>query len=466
MDWTEKYRPRRLADIIGNQSAVRELFDWASDWTPEKKPVLLYGKPGIGKTSTAYALAHDLGWEIIELNASDQRTKGAIERIAGSSSTTASLSGSSRRLILLDEADNLEGNADRGGAKAIVDVIRRSKQPIILTANDAYGVAQDIRRLCSEIQFKAIPARSLAPHLKAICLHEGLECDPEAVGIIAEEAHGDIRQAVNMLFGASVGKTHITPDSLATQQKDSRYSIFDLVAKTTSGKYDDDALLRLSYDVDDTPDARIQWLETAVLQQRDSRRRVRAMQYLRRADIYLGRTLIRQYYTLWKYASAIMIIGCAAALSGSNERNRISPPGRWRRMSQARRQKAIRLQLLNRFSEKYLIPEKTIAKEYLTPIGLLADKDPHSFVRSLCLDADQLALLLHDRARAQSVHKEIEKEAKEEEKRKAALKKQKKGVEQDTHDTGSGLNAAVLDHSADPEKPKKKEASQSTLFSF
>jgi replication factor C large subunit len=126
-------------------------------------------------------------------------------------------------------------------------------------------------------------------------------------------------------------------------------------------------------------------------------------------------------------------------------------------MGQARRQKMIRLSLLHRCSEAYRIPEKTVADEYLTPIGLLADRDPKRFVRSLNLDADQLALLIHDKARSQSIMKEIEKAGKEEEKRKSSLK-----------------NLKPAPHKApipvsEPEEPaleKKKAESQSTLFSF
>ena len=451
MDWTERYRPKKLSDIIGNQSAVREIFHWAKDWTPQKKPLLLFGKPGIGKTSTAYALAGDLGWEIVELNASDQRTKGVIERIAGSSSTTASLSGAERRLILLDEADNLEGNADRGGAKAIVDIIRRSKQPILLIANDAYGVAPEIRKLCDEVQFRAVSARSLSPHLKGICANEGLLCDDEAIRIIAEEARGDVRSGVNMLFGSSVGRDRITPADLHIQQKDSRSSIFDLVAKTISGSGEDDSqLLRLSYEVEDTPDAVIQWLEASVLQHQNSRRRALALRYLSVADVYLGRTLSRQYYTLWRYASAIMLIGSAAASFGGGLRVRISPPARWKRMGLARRQKMIRLSLLNRYSDAYQIPEKTIAEEYLTAFGILADKNPDFFARLHTLDADELGLLIHDKVKAGSVVREIERRTREEEKKKLSPKKVKR-------ETPPEMAAPA---------PEKKKKTQSTLFSF
>jgi len=121
MDWTEKYRPAHLADLIGNKTAVLQIAEWAKNWTTKSRPLLIYGKPGIGKTSTAYALANDMNWEVVELNASDQRTAAVIERIAGGGSVTASLTGSLRKLIILDEADNLQGTSDRGGAKAIIE---------------------------------------------------------------------------------------------------------------------------------------------------------------------------------------------------------------------------------------------------------------------------------------------------------------------------------------------------------
>jgi AAA ATPase containing von Willebrand factor type A (vWA) domain len=81
MDWAEKYRPMHLADILGNNAAVKQMNDWAARWTPDSRPLLLTGKPGIGKTSAALALARDYNWEVLELNASDARTKTIIERL-------------------------------------------------------------------------------------------------------------------------------------------------------------------------------------------------------------------------------------------------------------------------------------------------------------------------------------------------------------------------------------------------
>ena len=84
-DWTELYRPKSLKDVVGNPKAVKELRDWAMSWEhgpPADKAVVLKGPPGIGKTSTALALARDMGWGVVEMNASDHRNADSIQKIA------------------------------------------------------------------------------------------------------------------------------------------------------------------------------------------------------------------------------------------------------------------------------------------------------------------------------------------------------------------------------------------------
>ena len=77
MDWTEKYRPQTLDDVIGNPSAVNTLRTWAKSWDngiPKMRAVVLMGTPGVGKTTSAEALAREMGWSIVEMIASDQST--------------------------------------------------------------------------------------------------------------------------------------------------------------------------------------------------------------------------------------------------------------------------------------------------------------------------------------------------------------------------------------------------------
>ncbi len=294
MDWAEKYRPRKLADLVGNGPAVRAMYDWARSWSPGKKPLLLHGKPGTGKTSSAHALASDMGWEIIELNASDQRTKDVIGRIAGSASVTASLTGAGRKLIVFDEADNLHGTADRGGAREILEVIRGSRQPIILIANDLYGIPAEIRSRCDPVLFRAVQARSVVPRLKFICANESLACSDASLTRIAEQGGGDLRASINMLYGASTGKDRVTDGDVVSTGKDDRVSIFDLILSIFKGR-EDAALLAGAQAADETPDTVLQWIEANLIHIPDPRALALAYRWVSRADEYLGLTLRRQY---------------------------------------------------------------------------------------------------------------------------------------------------------------------------
>jgi DNA polymerase III delta prime subunit len=119
----ERLRPSSLSDVIGNARAVSQLRNWAERWSqaatsPRFRAAVLSGPPGVGKTSAALALAQDMRWTVIEMNASDARNEAAIEQVATRASLTQTLGDSGvyraakdggRSLILLDEADCLTG---------------------------------------------------------------------------------------------------------------------------------------------------------------------------------------------------------------------------------------------------------------------------------------------------------------------------------------------------------------------
>lgn len=473
MDWSEKFRPQHLKEVVGNSPALREMLEWARSWTPESKPLVLYGKPGTGKTSSAYALAHDMGWEVIELNASDQRTKGVIDRVAGNASTSGTLTGSQRRLILLDEADNLQGNADRGGARAILDIIRSSQQPIILVANDLYGLPPEFRSRCIPVQFKALQARSIAPHLKFICAAEKVACSDTALRVIAERANGDMRAAVNMLYASASGKRSITEEDVHTAEKDTRSTIFSLLT-TLFSRNTDDELLQKSYELDDTPDAIEQWIEANVHTIHDHERIADAYRCLSRADMYIGNTFRTQYYMLWRYATAVMLLGVSSAAGGHGIHERITSPGRWQRMAAMRQQRGTRIGLMSKLAGALHMPQQTLRQgTYLQLVTRLVDADPLSYARELSIDGDQLEMLLHDRTRVQSVMKELERERKEAEKlektREEVRKKQEKQEKAASEASALKRSSGAEEKQPAPEDdtaPEKKRSrhTQATLF--
>jgi replication factor C large subunit len=446
------------------------MVEWGQKWTWESRPLLLYGKPGTGKTSSVYALAEDLFWEVIELNASDQRTKEVIQKVAGAGSQTGSLTGAKRKLILLDEADNLHGTADRGGARAILDVLKSARQPVILIANDLYQIPAEIRSRCELIQFRALPARSIAPRLRFICSSERRGCSESALKDISEAATGDMRAAITMLEAAVIGKTSLEQVDVTTSRKDERASVFELVASifgTTAGE----ELMRVAYEVDETPDTLAQWIEANLGQIRDPEGFSRAYQCLSRSDTYIGQTYRQQYYTLWRYASALMILGVSDAASGSKIHARIIPPERWKKMGSYRKQKSVRAGMLEKVSSGLHVSQHVLRDSYLTSLSMLADRDPVDFARDFSLDADELNLLIHDKPRASKVVKALlEEERIQEKERETAQRPMKKPALPHREDGPERQEQEPQVSRELPEPPSAKEEdlrerpSQKTLF--
>ena len=120
----ERLRPTKLDDMLGNPRARYELRSWANEWqqgrTPARRAVVLSGPPGVGKTTSALALASEMGWTVVEMNASDARNESAVEKVAGRASISHTLGetptgrGPRHALILLDEADCLTGRLTEG----------------------------------------------------------------------------------------------------------------------------------------------------------------------------------------------------------------------------------------------------------------------------------------------------------------------------------------------------------------
>jgi replication factor C large subunit len=127
--YTEKYRPQKFTEIAGQPSALKELLSWFNTWPEQKKAAVLYGRAGVGKTSAVISLKNEFDADLIELNASDQRNKDIIDRIVGNAATSSTLDGS-KKIILLDEADNIYGREDKGGNQALSHIIDKESHHI------------------------------------------------------------------------------------------------------------------------------------------------------------------------------------------------------------------------------------------------------------------------------------------------------------------------------------------------
>ncbi|MCI4327010.1 MAG: AAA family ATPase [Thermoplasmata archaeon] len=128
---SDRLRPARLSEVVGNPRVLARFLEWGRSWAtgtapPRFRAAVLAGPPGVGKTTSALALAAEFGWTVVEMNASDARNQGAIDQVAGRAAITHTLGDSGkfrspkdggRTLILLDEADCLTGRATEDAAR-------------------------------------------------------------------------------------------------------------------------------------------------------------------------------------------------------------------------------------------------------------------------------------------------------------------------------------------------------------
>lgn len=267
--WTEKYRPKVPSDIIGNQSIVRQLHDWLARWNEQflnsgnsnkgkkqndsgaKKAVLLSGTPGIGKTTSAKLVSQMLGFNTIEVNASDSRGKADAKIEKGIGGSTANLmkelisnetlsnnmncSQHQKTVLIMDEVDGMSAG-DRGGVADLIASIKISKIPIICICNDRYS--QKLKSLvnyCLLLNFRKPTKQQMAKRLLHVANAEGLEVHEIALEELADRVNGDMRMALNQLQYMSLSMSVIKYDDirqrLQSSAKDEDISPFTAVDK-------------------------------------------------------------------------------------------------------------------------------------------------------------------------------------------------------------------------------------------
>lgn len=247
--WTQKYRPKTLEQVVGNREAIEKILGWLRKFngsdgekeTRQKKAVLLHGSPGTGKTVTVEAIANDLGYILVETNASDFRTSEQIERwiarSVGYKTLEQAFYQGRGRAVLFDEVDGISGQEDKGGVGAIIKVIKEAKCPVFLTANDIYQPKlRELRQYCFEVGFKKIEERTVVSYLGKICKSEGIEADMEALLLIARNADGDLRVAINDLQALSEGKKALTPEDVTVYARDEQIQTFDALRRFFAAK--------------------------------------------------------------------------------------------------------------------------------------------------------------------------------------------------------------------------------------
>jgi replication factor C large subunit len=415
--WTQKHKPQTLNEIVGNKDAKQQFLSWLKSWSkgiPKKRAAFLHGPPGVGKTVTVETLAKELNMELVEKNASDYRTADAIKRFAGLASQYATLFGGNR-LILLDEVDGIAGKEDRGGVRELTKVLKTTRSPVVLTANDAYNPRfSTMRKYCLVIAFKKPTIREGVSHLKRICAKEGIAADEEALKFIVERAGRDVRSAVNDLQALAQGKTRLAKEDVAwLAGRDRKEVIFDVMRTILYSRDSWEAKKAVSSaDVD--PDMLFNWIyENTPYHITDPHDLVKAMDYLALADIYRKRIRDTQYWTLLKYVIDFMSSGVAV----SRQRTKSSGwipfrfPEKIRMLSRTKGERALQKSIGMKIWKRCHISATRSSKEVMPYLKIIFENNPEmaaGLSNWLDLDEDMIEYLAGNKKQTKTILAKLE----------------------------------------------------------
>lgn len=266
--WTTKYAPTTLNHICGNKAAVERLGRWLSNWRSNahqqfKNPgpdgngtfraAIIHGPPGIGKTTAAHLIADLQGYDVIESNASDTRSKSLLQsNVSQTLSNTSLLDfavGHSTAIdqqqqkrnvcIVMDEVDGMSAG-DRGGVGAMAALCKTTNVPIILVCNErSLPKMRPFDRVAFDVPFRRPDATAIRSRIMSIAHREGLKISAQVVDQLVESTRSDIRQIINILATFSVtNKTMDFDASKAVGKSWEKHTIlkpFDIVARFLSG---------------------------------------------------------------------------------------------------------------------------------------------------------------------------------------------------------------------------------------
>ncbi len=303
MSLLEKYKPKKIEEFIGNKRAIEESLKNFG-----KKPLLFSGDPGVGKTLLSYLIAKKLNLEIYEINASDYRDLESLKKVLLISKQYSLLG--KKRVILIDEIDGLSVQ-DRRATTELIKIFKESKNPIVLTANNAYSPKlRSLRSYCKLISFSKIPYPSITKYLREICEQENLDYEESTLKNIAQRCNGDVRAA--LLDLESLIKENKLLRSEILSPRDFEENIFNsvrIILKTKKIEVARDVMKNL----DRNPEDFFWWIEENVTREYKGKDLKNGLDFLSLADIFRRRIIKRQDWILLRYYADFISIGIALA---------------------------------------------------------------------------------------------------------------------------------------------------------
>ena len=204
MLWTEKYRPKTLRDIKGQEAFVMDAEVWVEERNMPN--VLLYGNAGTGKTGAGLALARSILGEgakdnFVEVNASDDRRLEVIRTTIKTVAQSGTIGNVPFRICLLDEMDGMTKDAQN----ALKRIMERYSSNIrfIITCNDKSKIIHPLQSRCANYHFKPLSNEVILDVIKEILQNEKVEVfSDEDLTRLIYSLDGDMRRAITEIQAA------------------------------------------------------------------------------------------------------------------------------------------------------------------------------------------------------------------------------------------------------------------------
>ncbi|KAL9114489.1 MAG: hypothetical protein Q9227_001570 [Pyrenula ochraceoflavens] len=275
--WTEKYRAMRFTDLVGDERSHRSVLRWFKSWDDtvfpghiprptkrkpfsgneeeqhHKKILMLTGPPGLGKTTLAHVCAKQAGYEVLEINASDDRSRDVVKGRIKDALGTENVRGIDVKrdnktvrkagrpvCVVVDEVDGVTTGSGAGGEggfmKALADLVQldqqnstkrgltnaskgrsrkdsfRMQRPLILICNDVYHPSLRPLRasnMAEVVHLRNPPIEKVILRLKGIFETEGVSCDFDAIRRLCEATWGVTSRKEGQMQKASNGEGDI-----------------------------------------------------------------------------------------------------------------------------------------------------------------------------------------------------------------------------------------------------------------
>jgi len=375
----EKYKPKTADEIPQDIEKLKNFIK-------NKKHCMIYGKTGSCKTTSVYAIANELNLEITEINASDFRNRDEIEGIIGNASKQQSLF-QRGKLLLIEEADCLSGRDDRGGAQAILSILKDSAFPIIITCNDPNNEKlKEIKKKINVVEFPPPKITEIVKILKTLAEKEGVITLEKDLLVLAANSNGDLRAAINDLQSNIMEKELVNPEDLR-EQKSEIIHLLNAALKLKSFE------AHKSFEnTDISLDDYSLWLDENLPAHISKPEDIsKVYEIFSKADVIKGRIRRQQYWRLMYYQNLLLSSGISISKHETNKKLAdYKRPLRLLRIWQTNMKNAKKKSIAEKIAKEVHISVKEIIKNFSSYKFIIKNDE---IIKSLQLDEEETGYL-------------------------------------------------------------------------